>query len=88
MNKRAAEIFQSDANAPPTDEAMNAMKQKIKHGRTTKMPDGITALAEKIGVESDESTTIAGVSMDDVDLDSLVNNVLCGFGEQSGMMLE
>ena len=52
------------------------------------MPDGITALAEKIGVESDESTTIAGVSMDDVDLDSLVNNVLCGFGEQSRMMLE
>jgi hypothetical protein len=67
---------------------MKAMKQKIKHGRTTKMPDGITALAEKIGVESDESTTIAGVSMEDVDLDSLVNNVLCGFGEQSGMMLE
>ncbi|KAL7451764.1 hypothetical protein ACHAWC_003562, partial [Mediolabrus comicus] len=88
LNKRAAEIFQSDANAPPTDEAMKAMKQKIKHGRTTKMPDGITALAEKIGVESDESTTIAGVSMEDVDLDSLVNNVLCGFGEQSGMMLE
>ena len=52
------------------------------------MPDGITALAEKIGIESDESTTIAGVSMDEVDLDSLVNNVLCGFGEQSGMMLE
>lgn len=52
------------------------------------MPDGITALAEKIGVESDEPTTIAGVSMDDVDLDSLVNNVLCGFGGESGMMLQ
>ena len=52
------------------------------------MPDGIAALAEKIGVESDEPTTIAGVSMDDVDLDSLVNNVLCGFGDQNVMLQE
>lgn len=88
LNKRAAEIFQSDANAPPTDEALNAMRRQMRHGRSTKMPDGITALAEKIGVESDEPTTIAGVSMDDVDLDSLVNNVLCGFGGESGMMLQ
>jgi len=88
LNKRAAEIFQSDANAPPTDEQLKAMERQMKHGRSTRMPDGITALAEKIGVESDEPTTIAGVSMDDVDLDSLVNNVLCGFGGESGMMLQ
>ncbi|KAK1746753.1 tetratricopeptide repeat protein [Skeletonema marinoi] len=84
----SAEIFQSDANAPPTDEQLKAMERQMKHGRSTRMPDGITALAEKIGVESDEPTTIAGVSMDDVDLDSLVNNVLCGFGGESGMMLQ
>lgn len=86
LNKRAAEIFKSDANAPRSDEAMKAWGQKIKQGRS--LPDGIAALAEKIGVESDEPTTIAGVSMDDLDLDSLVNNVLCGFGHQSDMMLQ
>ena len=52
------------------------------------MPDGITALAEKIGIESDDHDTIAGISIDDADLDSLVNNVLCGFSGDSGMMFQ
>ncbi len=84
LNKRTAEIFPSDAMAPPpsSTKRMQAWGNKIKqYGR---IPDGIAALAEKIGVDSDANIT----ALDDVDPESLVNN-MCGFGGGSdGLMFE
>ena len=82
------ELFQSDAMAPPTASSKNmqAWSKKIKHGRWTRIPNGITALADKIGVESDADVTIAGFSLEDVDLDAVVDSI-CGFGNDDNALL-
>ena len=47
---------------------MQAWGTKIKQGRSAKIPDGIAALSEKIGVNSDTNMTIAGGSLGDGDM--------------------
>eukprot|EP00581_Thalassiosira_minuscula_P016001 CAMPEP_0183720522 /NCGR_PEP_ID=MMETSP0737-20130205/13113_1 /TAXON_ID=385413 /ORGANISM="Thalassiosira miniscula, Strain CCMP1093" /LENGTH=1088 /DNA_ID=CAMNT_0025950397 /DNA_START=204 /DNA_END=3470 /DNA_ORIENTATION=+ len=88
LNKRTAEIFSSDATAPPpsSSKRMQAWGSKIKQGRSAKIPDGIAALAQKIGVDSDTNASIAGGSLEDVDPESLINS-MCGFGDEGGSLM-
>ena len=88
LNKRAAALFHSDATTPSaaTSRTMQAWGKKIKHGRSAMIPDGIAALAEKIGVESDANTTFAWVSSESVDPDSLLDS-LVGFGDESAALM-
>jgi len=79
LNKRTAEIFPSDAMAPPTNR-MEELGKKMKQGRSSKLPDGVAALAEKIGVDS-ESNVVTGV-----DPETLVNS-MCGFGDESNALM-
>jgi hypothetical protein len=74
LNKRTSEIFPSNAMATPSFSTtrMEAWGNKIKQGRWAKIPDGIAALAEKIGVDND---TNIGEFLDDVDPESLVNSM-------------
>jgi len=71
LAKRTAEIFSSDAMSPPqsSTKRMQAWGTKIKQSRSAKIPDGIAALAEKIGVDSDTNI------LEDVDPESLVNSM-------------
>ncbi|KAL7527981.1 hypothetical protein ACHAXR_003317, partial [Thalassiosira sp. AJA248-18] len=88
LNKRTAEIFSSDATAPPpsSEIRMQAWGKTIKQGRS--IPSGVAALAEKIGVDSDTNMTMAGGSLDDVDPESLLNSMR-GFGDESdGLMFQ
>jgi len=89
LNKRAAELFQADAMTPSLSSSKNMQvwSKKIKHGRSTKIPDTVAALAEKIGVGNDADLSIAGVSLDEVDPESLVERI-CGFNEENNLMLE
>ena len=79
LNKRTAEIFPSDAMAPPTNR-MEELGKKMKQGRSSNLPDGVAALAEKIGVDS-ESNVVTGV-----DPETLVNS-MCGFGDESNALM-
>lgn len=78
LNRRTAEIFPSDALSPPPSSAkrMQAKQSRSAHVLDGKAAFGIAALAEKIGVDSDES--IAGGSLEDVDPESLVNSMCDG----------
>jgi hypothetical protein len=83
LNKRAAEIFQTDATVPPPSSmAMQAWGKKIK-GRNAKIPDGIAALAEKVGF--DENDSMLGM-LDDVDPGMLVDSF--GLGQESELLIE
>lgn len=80
LNKRAAELFQTDAAAPPPSAmAMQAWGKKIK-GRNAKISDGVAALAEKIGFDENDSMLDM---LDDVDPSMLIDS----FGSD-GMMME
>ncbi|EED89168.1 predicted protein [Thalassiosira pseudonana CCMP1335] len=88
LNKRAAEIFQADATAPSnaSSKAMQAWGKKIKQGRHAKVPNGIAALAEKVGVDSNADIIVdTGLSFDDGDADSLIDSI-CGFDESAELM--
>jgi len=91
LNKRTAAIFPSNAMtpSPSSTNRMQAWGNKIKQGRSAQIPDGIAALAEKIGVDSDTNMTIVGGSLDDVDPESLLNG-MGGFGEEGadGLMFQ
>lgn len=81
LNKRAAKLFQTDATAPPPSAmAMQALGKKIK-GRNAKIPDGIAALAEKIGFDENDSMLAL---LDDVDPELLVDSL----GTTDGLMME
>ena len=68
LNKRTAEMFPSNAMAQPPPQQMQAWGNKIKHqGR---LPEGIAALAEKIGVDGDTN-----MRLEDIDPTSLVNSM-------------
>ena len=70
LNKRTAEIFSSDAMAPPPAKRMQAWSNTMKQGgRYSKLPDGIRALADKVGVD-----TFEDVDTSDVDPESLLNS--------------
>lgn len=72
LNKRAAEIFQTDATAsPPSTMAMQAWGRKIR-GRNARIPDGIAALAMKIGFDENDS---ALTMLEDVDPELLVDSL-------------
>lgn len=91
LNKRTAEIFPSDTNVPPPPPSkakrMQAWGTKIRQGRSAGIPNGIAALAEKIGVEYSDTanavSSIADGSLEDVDPESLLNSV-CGFTSEGG----
>lgn len=88
LNKRTAEIFPSDAMAAPpsSSQRMQAWGKKIK--QQGRIPDGIAALAEKIGVDSGTNTTTAGGPLDEIDPDLLLNS-MSGFGiESDGLMFQ
>jgi hypothetical protein len=78
LNKRAAELFQTDATAapPPPAMTMQAWGKKIR-GRNAKIPDGIAALAEKVGFdESDSMLTMLEDLNPGMLVDSLGTDVL------------
>ena len=80
LNKLAAELFQTDAAAPPPSAmAMQAWGKKIK-GRNAKISDGVAALAEKIGFDENDSMLDM---LDDVDPSMLIDS----FGSD-GLMME
>ena len=88
LNKRTSEIFPSNAMAVPSSSTtrMEAWGNKIKQGRWTMIPDGIAALAQKIGVDND---TNISESLDDVDPTSLVNSMGVFGGESDdGFMFQ
>jgi hypothetical protein len=72
LNKRATEIFQTDATAPPSRMAMQAWSKKIKQGRTATLPQGIAALAEKVGFDGENDIML---TLEDVDPASLVERI-------------
>eukprot|EP00804_Cyclotella_cryptica_P026116 CCRYP_013017-RB/>CCRYP_013017-RB protein AED:0.05 eAED:0.05 QI:1151/1/1/1/0.8/0.66/6/25/770 len=84
LNKRAAELFQTDATlSPPPTKAMQAWGKKIKQGRMAKIPDGIAALAEKIGFDSENDCMIGGLSIGDIDPETLIDSIgLSGDGDE------
>lgn len=82
LNKRAAELFHADASSsPPSTKAMQAWGKKIKQGRTAKIPDGIAALAQKIGFDSENDCMLGGLSLRDVDPETLIGG-LSGDGDE------
>ena len=85
LNKRTAEIFSSDATAPPPQNRMQAFGNNIKQSRSPKMTDGIRALADKIGIDDDSDMTIDEELLEDVDPESLVNSFGAG-GGGTGLM--
>jgi len=85
LNKRAAKLFQTDATTPPPSAmAMQAWGRKIKQGRNAKIPDGIAAIAEKIGFDENDSML---EMLDDVDPDILIDSFGLGH-EADGLILE
>lgn len=57
LNKRAAKLFNSNALVSPPSSA-TAFAKKIRMGRSSSVPDGVAALAQKVG-ESLEAEDIA-----------------------------
>ena len=100
LNKRLASIFPSDANASSSASQQTSAqawgnKIKLQHSSSSSsgkiLPDGITALAQKIGVDSDSPAIVSGSgSFDDLDPEILLNTI-CGFdgttGDEDAMML-
>ena len=90
LNKRIADIFPSNVMAQPSSYSrttrMEAWGNKIKQGRWTKIPDGIAALAQQIGVNN--NTSIDEL-VDDVDPELMINS-LNGFGidNDNGFMFQ
>ena len=86
LNKRLATIFPSDANVLSSQRTTQVWGSKIKlqHSSTLSgkiLPDGIAALAQKIGVDGDTPAIGGGSSLvqDDLDPETLLNSI-CGFG--------
>lgn len=103
LNKRLASIFPSDANASSSASQQTSAQAwgnriKLQHSSSSTssgriLPDGITALAQKIGVDSDSPTIVGGSGsslVDDLDPETLLNTI-CGFdgttGDEDAMML-
>jgi len=81
LNKRTAEIFSSDAMSPPPSAAnrMQAQQSRSANVLDGKAAFGITALAERIGMDSDIS--FAGGALEDVDPESLVGSMCDGVSQ-------
>lgn len=48
LNKRAAKVFNNNALVPPQSSS-KAWGKKIRMGRVQEVPDGVAALAQKVG---------------------------------------
>ncbi len=86
LNKRLATIFPSNVNVLSSQRTTQVWGNKInlQHSSTLSgkiLPDGIAALAQKIGVDGDALTIGGGTSLveDDLDPETLLN-VICGSG--------
>lgn len=55
LNRRAAEVFNNNALVPPPSSS-KAWAKKLKSSRNRKLPKGIEALAERVGVEYQDDT--------------------------------
>jgi tetratricopeptide (TPR) repeat protein len=96
LNKRLATIFPSDGNASFSQQSWGN-KMKLQHSSSSSsagkiLPDGVAALAQKIGVDGDAPTIGGGSSLveDDLDPETLLNSI-CGFsgsGDEDVLMFQ
>lgn len=68
LNKRAAVLFNSNALVSPPSSS-NAFGKKIRMCRTTNVPDGVAALAQKVGESLDAEDS------DDLELSSTLESM-------------